>query len=77
MIGLDLPGHGLSPSGERAGIYGFEQYQQVISPMIQEAQSVLAGDWFLLGQSTGGAIAMDYVLNTPQQQFKKIVYLRR
>lgn len=75
VVGMDLPGHGLSPSGERAGIQGFEQYQQAVVPVINKALKQLSGRWALLGQSTGGAIAMDYILNNPQHGFDRLVLL--
>lgn len=75
VVGMDLPGHGLSVSGERAGIQGFDQYQQAIIPVIDKAMKQLSGSWALMGQSTGGAIAMDYILNNPQSSFDKLVLL--
>lgn len=75
VVGLDLPGHGLSVSGERAGIQGFQQYQQAIMPVISQAFKQLSGSWALIGQSTGGAIAMDYILNNPQHGFDRLVLL--
>src|SRR5690554_75097 len=75
VVGLDLPGHGLSLSGERAGIQGFEQYQHALIPIVNDALRQLPGSWALLGQSTGGAIAMDYILNNAQHGFDKLVLL--
>ena len=76
VLTLDLPGHGLSFEGERAGIDDFQQYQAVVSALIAEAHQQLAGgQWLLVGQSTGGAIAMDYVLNHAQQPFDRLVLL--
>lgn len=75
VVALDLPGHGLTESGHRAGIDGFGQYQDAVKPIINMAQQQLGGDWFLIGQSTGGAIAMDYILNNPEHHFKKVVLL--
>lgn len=75
VVALDLPGHGLSVSGERAGINGFQQYQQAVIPVMDMAMQALPGEWFLLGQSTGGAIAMDYIMNNPQHRFSKLVLL--
>ncbi len=75
VIGLDLPGHGLSISGIRAGIQSFQQYQQAVTPLIQDAQQQLPGSWAIIGQSTGGAIAMDYVLNQKTHGFQHLVLL--
>lgn len=70
----DLPGHGLS-SGEQAGINSFNVYQQVLLGLMQEAWPYLGSQCYLLGQSTGGAIAMDYVMNIPHHGFAKIILL--
>lgn len=61
----DLPGHGLS-SGDRASINDFVEYQQVLTAMLELARKLeLPAPWHLAGQSMGGAIALDYVLNQP------------
>lgn len=75
VVGLDLPGHGLSLSGVRAGIESFSYYQEAIKPFIQQATQELQGPWYLLGQSTGASIAMDYILHSAVQPFAKQVLL--
>jgi alpha-beta hydrolase superfamily lysophospholipase len=63
VIACDLPGHGLS-SGERASIKDFAEYQDTLQKLFAEAQSLdLPQPWHLCGQSTGGAIVIDHVLN--------------
>ncbi|VVN95935.1 alpha/beta hydrolase [Pseudomonas fluorescens] len=63
VISCDLPGHGLS-SGERASIEDFAEYQAVLQGLFAEAQSLdLPQPWHLCGQSTGGAIVLDHLLN--------------
>ncbi|MBK5516454.1 alpha/beta hydrolase [Pseudomonas sp. TH10] len=63
VIACDLPGHGLS-SGPRASIRDFSEYQDVLQALFAEAQSIsLPQPWHLCGQSTGGAIVVDHVLN--------------
>ncbi len=63
VIACDLPGHGLS-SGERASIGDFAIYQQVLDALFQHAAELaLPQPWHLLGQSTGGAIAVDHLLH--------------
>ncbi|MBK5398748.1 alpha/beta hydrolase [Pseudomonas sp. TH39(2020)] len=63
VIACDLPGHGLS-SGERASIKDFAEYQDTLQGLFAEAQSLdLPQPWHLCGQSTGGAIVIDHVLN--------------
>lgn len=62
VLSADLPGHGLS-SGPRASINSFQEYQQVLLAMLDKAgQLRLPKPWHLLGQSTGAAIALDYLL---------------
>jgi alpha-beta hydrolase superfamily lysophospholipase len=63
VIACDLPGHGLS-SGERASIRDFAEYQDTLQGLFSEAHSLeLPQPWHLCGQSTGGAIVIDHVLN--------------
>lgn len=63
VIACDLPGHGLS-SGERASIKDFGEYQDTLQGLFAEARSLdLPQPWHLCGQSTGGAIVIDHVLN--------------
>lgn len=63
VIACDLPGHGLS-SGERASIKDFAEYQDTLQGLFAEALSLdLPQPWHLCGQSTGGAIVIDHVLN--------------
>ncbi|WP_145007156.1 alpha/beta hydrolase [Pseudomonas oryzihabitans] len=62
VLACDLPGHGLS-SGARASIRDFAEYQTVLTALIGEARRLdLPRPWHLLGQSTGGAILLDYLL---------------
>lgn len=67
VIACDLPGHGLS-SGERASIDDFAVYQAVLQGLFDEARSLdLPQPWHLCGQSTGGAIVIDHLLNQGAQ----------
>ncbi|AXA68470.1 alpha/beta hydrolase [Pseudomonas oryzihabitans] len=62
VLACDLPGHGLS-SGARASINDFGEYQTALTALIAEARRLdLPRPWHLLGQSTGGAILLDYLL---------------
>lgn len=66
VIACDLPGHGLS-SGPRASINEFDEYQHVLNALLNEAHRLdLPQPWHLLGQSTGGAILLDYLLHQPE-----------
>lgn len=75
VVIFDLPGHGLS-SGERAAINSFQEYDEVFSLVLQQVEVHLGGPLYLFGQSTGGAISINYLLKrqlTPQQSpFKAI-----
>jgi alpha-beta hydrolase superfamily lysophospholipase len=67
VIACDLPGHGLS-SGSRASIDDFAEYQLVLQQLFHEAASLhLPQPWHLFGQSTGGAIVIDHLLNRGAQ----------
>ncbi|WP_137820625.1 alpha/beta hydrolase [Pseudomonas sp. 2FG] len=63
VLACDLPGHGLS-SGARASIGDFADYQAVLQGLFVEAAALeLPQPWHLCGQSTGGAILIDFLLN--------------
>lgn len=67
VLACDLPGHGLS-SGPRASINEFDEYQTVLQGLLHEAAALrLPQPWHLLGQSTGAAIVLDYLLSHPRQ----------
>lgn len=67
VLACDLPGHGLS-SGVRASIGDFAEYQQVLAGLFGQAEALqLPQPWHLLGQSTGGAIVLDYLLSGGQR----------
>lgn len=85
VVIFDLPGHGLS-SGATASIESFTLYRQVFEACLHMAKEAdLPRPWHAMGQSTGGAIIMDYCLTahrdsglcTRQQehQFDKVVLL--
>lgn len=64
VLCLDLPGHGLS-SGARASIEAFDHYQLALDALLE-----LAAGWpplplVGLGQSTGGAILLQHLLDHP------------
>lgn len=63
VLAFDLPGHGLS-AGPRASIDDFAAYQQALQDLFAEAASLdLPQPWHLCGQSTGGGILLDFLLN--------------
>lgn len=76
VLGFDLPGHGLS-SGARASIGDFAEYQAVLQAVLVEAAALeLPQPWHLCGQSTGGAILIDYLLSgTPGPEIAETILL--
>lgn len=78
VLAYDQPGHGLS-SGTPAAIGSFLEYQAVLSGVMAKARGKVRGPWFAVGQSTGGAILIDYLLSNHHTQktseFKKVVLL--
>lgn len=59
---LDLPGHGLS-TGDEVAIDSFSEYQHVLRAVIRTIEGVGVDRCIAMGQSTGGAILSDYLLN--------------
>lgn len=68
VFSYDLPGHGLS-SGERAGIQSFQQYDAVFSHGLNLIQHYLPGPIVAVGQSTGGAVIVNYLLSRGISRF--------
>ena len=61
VIAVDLPGHGLS-SGQPACIDDFSSYQKILMGLQQLLGSQLPQPWLGLGQSTGGGILLQQVM---------------
>ncbi|MEX0963706.1 MAG: alpha/beta hydrolase [Pseudohongiellaceae bacterium] len=62
VVIFDLPGHGLS-SGAPARITSFQEYSDAFVACLSLAvREQLAAPWLVIGQSTGGAIIMDALL---------------
>jgi alpha-beta hydrolase superfamily lysophospholipase len=78
VLAYDQPGHGLS-SGTPAAIGSFLEYQEVLSAVIRHVRGKVRDPWFAVGQSTGGAILIDYLLSNHHDQhssdFKRVVLL--
>lgn len=64
VVVIDLPGHGLS-SGPAAAINNFDEYGQLISECLAALSTDLPKPWHALGQSTGCAGIMNYLLRSP------------
>ncbi|MCL7943863.1 alpha/beta hydrolase [Marinobacter sp. ATCH36] len=78
VLAYDQPGHGLS-SGTPAAIGSFLEYQAVLTDVMAKVRSKVRAPWYAVGQSTGGAILIDYLLtnhHTPQtSDFRRVVLL--
>ncbi|MEX2473625.1 alpha/beta hydrolase [Marinobacter sp.] len=78
VLAYDQPGHGLS-SGTPAAIGSFLEYQAVLSEVIAEVKGKVRAPWYAVGQSTGGAILIDYLLSNHHDQktsdFRQVVLL--
>ncbi|MGC8122016.1 alpha/beta hydrolase [Marinobacter sp. VGCF2001] len=78
VMAYDQPGHGLS-SGTPAAIGSFLEYQAVLSEVMARVSNKIRGPWYAVGQSTGGAILIDYLLSNHHDQktsaFQKVVLL--
>ena len=61
VLSFDLPGHGLS-SGSPATIETFEHYLDAFNETLAATTSQLPKPWHLVGQSTGAAVAMEWLL---------------
>lgn len=66
VVAFDLPGHGLS-SGVQASIDSFDQYRQVLQDCLACCQQALPKPWHGVGQSTGGAVWLNYLGAEPEQ----------
>lgn len=67
VVMYDLPGHGLS-SGEPAVIDSFQQYDAVFERVVDDIRQHEALPLRVFGQSTGGAIIINYLLTRGIQQ---------
>ncbi|OEY65281.1 alpha/beta hydrolase [Marinobacter sp. X15-166B] len=78
VLAYDQPGHGLS-SGTPAAISSFIEYQTVLADVMAQVAQGIRQPWYAVGQSTGGAILMDYLLSnhhdTDSSAFRKVVLL--
>ncbi|MBU2953907.1 alpha/beta hydrolase [Marinobacter sp. F3R08] len=78
VLAYDQPGHGLS-SGTPASIGSFLEYQGVLADVMAQVRDKVLQPWFAVGQSTGGAILIDYLLSNQHNQktseFRNVVLL--
>ena len=77
VVAFDLPGHGLA-DGEPAAIRDFQLYDDVFTQLLTQVQAHTAAPLFAFGQSTGGAILVNYLLKhriTPGQSPFRDIFL--
>lgn len=74
VLAFDQPGHGLS-SGPRASIDSFDEYVRALADTLDAAGSDLPKPWVILGQSMGGSIAMEYLVQRGAGAFTEVVLL--
>lgn len=73
VAGYDLPGHGLS-TGEPAAIRDFSEYGDALEDFVAICLPVLSGPYHLIGHSTGGSAAIEYIRRGQNAQtFEKIM----
>jgi len=77
VVIYDMPGHGLS-SGKPTAIQSFEQYQEAVDACLAICKGKLSEPFHCVGQSTGGAVLIDRIMNQESEQadvFDKVVLL--
>lgn len=71
---FDLPGHGLS-SGERVAIDDFSEYVETFDDFIERYAPKLPEPYYLVGHSTGCAIAFTFLQQHQEKVFERVVFL--
>ena len=76
VLSFDQPGHGLS-SGPRADIESFDQYVDTLDACLTQTGEHLPKPWHLLGQSMGGAVAVEFLVQNrrPANTFANVILL--
>ncbi len=78
VISYDLPGHGLT-TGDPVAIPDFHRYRVILKTLMELLDSQLPRPWYAVGQSTGAAILIDYLIsirdNLSVNELEKVVLL--
>jgi alpha-beta hydrolase superfamily lysophospholipase len=74
VVIYDLAGHGLS-TGERVSIPSFSEYLVAMRDALKLFADIAPQPWHAIGQSTGAAMLMDYMLQELVPGFDKVVLL--
>ncbi|WP_028782489.1 alpha/beta hydrolase [Thalassobacillus devorans] len=72
VISYDLEGHGLS-EGKTASVQRFSDYVHSLEKLMDLTKKEMQGPYYVIGHSTGGAIAIDYVLKHHDHVFDKVI----
>ncbi len=74
VVIYDLPGHGLS-AGAQASIGSFNDYQIVLANILVFFKDKAPRPWSAIGQSTGSAILMDFLISGGDRILPKTVLM--
>lgn len=74
VLAIDFPGHGLS-EGVKAEINDFSEYAVVIEGVLNILEDNITFPLYAVGQSTGCAAILNYVLASRGQAFERLVLL--
>ena len=74
VVAIDFPGHGLS-GGESGVIVDFSEYGAAIDGCLLALRNVLPPTVHAVGQSTGCAAILNYILVSRGKRFQKLVLL--
>lgn len=74
VVAFDLPGHGLS-TGEAATISSFSYYDRALEDCLLLCRRHVPAPLHVVGQSTGGAAVMSYLLRQRKPAFERVVLL--
>ncbi|TCP28914.1 alpha-beta hydrolase superfamily lysophospholipase [Scopulibacillus darangshiensis] len=72
VISYDLQGHGLS-EGEKASVDAFSDYVLTLEKLMRKTKKEMPLPMYIIGHSTGGAIAINYALKHNDHHFEKLV----
>lgn len=74
VLAFDQPGHGLS-SGPRATIGSFDEYVAALADTLTAVAETLVKPWHIVGQSMGGAVTMEYLVQHGTRDFARVALL--
>jgi alpha-beta hydrolase superfamily lysophospholipase len=72
VAAFDMLGHGLS-GGQRGAIEDFSQYSRALADFVNVVDEHLDGPYHIIGFSTGGSAAMDYLFTHKDNVFDTVI----